>query len=359
MSAPGPSVAPPAPAEVRVADPDRRFYAFALDRLVAWGIDAAVAVVASRYLVSRGHVVIGVLVIVATVLLVGLVLALLLGSTGATPGKSLMGLRLLHTGTGEPIGPGPAILRTAVVGLAAVPFGFGLAALAWTAVADTTRLRRGWHDHLVSSILLDTRPPPEVDEVADEGPRHVVNLTALRLAPARRTPEPAEPTVPPPRARPRHAAGAHPDERHPDDRAERTTVRDPDVARHDLSGPTPPVVLPAASWGLAFDSGERVVVDTLVLIGRRPEPRQGEQGARLVTLRSADMSVSKTHAQVVVADDGALVVTDRGSTNGSTLLRQGMPRPLTGGRPTTLLEGDVVRLGDRSMTVERGRADST
>jgi hypothetical protein len=53
----------------------------------------------------------------------------------------------------------------------------------------------------------------------------------------------------------------------------------------------------------------------------------------------------------MVAADGALVVTDRGSTNGSTLVRKGMPRPLTAGRPTTLLDGDAVTLGDRTMTV--------
>src|SRR4029079_4178573 len=103
------------------------------------------------------------------------------------------------------------------------------------------------------------------------------------------------------------------------------------------------------SWGLAFDTGERVVVDTLVLIGRRPEPCTGEQGARLVALPSADMSVSKTHAQVVVAADGALVVTDRGSTNGSTLVRKGMPRPLTAGRPTTLLDRDAGTLGEQTL----------
>jgi hypothetical protein len=139
--------------------------------------------------------------------------------------------------------------------------------------------------------------------------------------------------------------------------AEATTVRDTGLARDTGPEPTAPVVLRseprAAAWGLAFDTGEQVVVDTLVLVGRRPEARPGEQGARLVELRSADMSVSKTHAQVVVAADGALVVTDRGSTNGSTLVRQGMPRPLSAGRPTTLVDGDVVALGDRSMTVHR------
>ncbi len=44
----------------------------------------------------------------------------------------------------------------------------------------------------------------------------------------------------------------------------------------------------------------------------------------LVALPSADMSLSKTHAQVGVAPDGALVVMDRGSTNGSVLVRHGV-----------------------------------
>ena len=310
---------------VRVPDADRRFYAFALDRMIAWGIDLAVAVVVSRFLISQGRAILGVLVIVATVLLVGLVFALMQGATGTTPGKSLLGLRVVHTGTGAPLGAGPGVLRTFVLGVAALPFGFGLAALAWTALADITRLGRGWHDHLVSSIVVDTRPLPVVEEVEEPGPRHVVNLTALRLAPAGPTPPAPEPAPEPASVPPR----------------------------------VPSRPRPAATWGLMFDTGERVVVDTLVLVGRRPEPRTAEQGARLVALGSADMSVSKTHAQVVVAPDGALVVTDRGSTNGSTLVRKGMPRPLASGRPTTLLEGDVVNLGDRAMTVikvERGRA---
>ena len=70
-------------------------------------------------------------------------------------------------------------------------------------------------------------------------------------------------------------------------------------------------------------------------------------------LRSQDMSVSKTHAQLHVSGDGSLVVTDRGSTNGSALVRSGVSRQLPPGKPTTLLDGDVVRLGDRSMSVSR------
>ena len=70
-------------------------------------------------------------------------------------------------------------------------------------------------------------------------------------------------------------------------------------------------------------------------------------------LRSTDMSVSKTHAQFQVVPDGALVVMDRGSTNGSMLVRHGVSRALSPGRPTTLVDGDTVRFGDREMTVER------
>ena len=56
-----------------------------------------------------------------------------------------------------------------------------------------------------------------------------------------------------------------------------------------------------------------------------------------------------------MAPDGALVVTDRGSTEGSVLVRRGVRRPLSPGRPTTLLEGDLVILGDRTLTVVRQR----
>jgi uncharacterized RDD family membrane protein YckC len=336
--------------DVRVADLDRRFYAFAVDRLIAWGVDVAVASVAVELLVERGHALLGVLLVAATLLVVGGVFALVEGTTGSSPGKALLGLRTVHAGTGEPIGVGAAGLRTFVLGASAVPFGLGLAALAWTAVADPARMRRGWHDRLVSSIVVDTRPSPVVEQVAeDDAPRHVVNLTAMRLVRVGETREAPELASVPPRAPSRSRRTR----RSGDKASERTTERDRSLAAERVPEPTVPGTLPPATWGLVFDSGERVVVDRLVLVGRGPEPRAGEEAARLVALPSADRSVSTTHVQVVVAADQALVVTDRGSTSGSTLVRQGMPRSLTAGRPTTLLEGDVVRLGDRTMTVVR------
>jgi len=305
----------------RVAEIDRRFYAFAVDMLIAWGIDVAAAVVVARTLLRRDHVLVGVVAILATILVVGLLFALLQGSIGRTPGKSLTGLRLVDTGTERPIGARRAVLRALVLGLATVPFGFGLAALAWTAVVDRSGLRRGWHDRLVSSIVIDARREPVLVPTSDQRPRHVVNLTAMRLAPPHRLVGTIEP---PPTPAPRHAAPR---------------------ARVPAGAP--------AAWAVNFDTGERIHVDTPLLVGRSPDPRLGEQGARLVSLASADLSLSKTHIEVVVAADRSLVVTDRGSTNGSILVRQGTPRHLAPGRPTTLLEGDLVLLGDRRMIVGR------
>ncbi len=95
------------------------------------------------------------------------------------------------------------------------------------------------------------------------------------------------------------------------------------------------------------------MVEGLALVGRRPEGRAGESVRHLVPLRSTDMSLSKTHAQFMVTPDGALVVMDRGSTNGSVLVRQGVAKVLSPGRASTLLAGDRVRFGDREMRVER------
>lgn len=286
------------PASFPAAELDRRLYAFSLDRLVAWALDAVAAWAVYRLLIADGHAWTGAVLIAATVLLVGLAFAVLTGLRGTSPGRAAFGLRVVHHGTGTPIGVGPAVLRSLVLGIASLPTaGLGAVTLAWTAVTDRERRRRGWHDHLAGSIVVDVRPGSvEVDD-ADGAPRHIVNLTAMRLVPA-------------------------------------------------------PITRTETRWRVTVDAGESFVVEGPALVGRDPEPRAGESARHLVPLPD-DLSVSKTHAQLQVAPDGTLVVIDRGSTNGTKLVRRGVARELTAGAPASLLDGDLVQLGGHRLTIAR------
>lgn len=344
---------------------DRRFYAFAIDRAIAWGLDAAAVVVAWRVWFDRGEVWPGLALVVATILLVGLAFAVLAGTLGTSPGKAVLGLRLVDHDAGTPIGVGRALVRTLVLGAGGLPtFGLGVATLAQTALMDPERQRRGWHDRVSRGIVVDLRPPPELEELVVERPHQIVNLTAMRLAPV--DPAPAPVPVRRPEARPAPVVAPAPADVPPPpaaslpvppppspvpaqvprpavQTADRTVVRTgEDAAAHTL-----------ARWTVTFDTGESMVVEGLALVGRRPEGRPGEPVRHLVPLPSKDMSLSKTHAQFQVAPDGTLVVMDRGSTNGSTLVRSGVARELPPGKPTSLLSGDEVRFGDRSMKVAR------
>ena len=346
---------PPHATTYPIAQLERRFTAFAVDRLLAWSLLAAVGVATAMFVSDEVWTVVG--AVTGTVVLLWLVLAVVLGVSGSSPGKAMSGLRVVHHGTGTPIGVGPALARSLVLGAAGLPtFGIGLATLAWTAVEDRGRQRRGWHDHLTHTVVVDVRPVVEVADLSvDEGPRHIVNLTAMRLVPAppveavrtpertersehsmRRQPLPAEATAPP--AAPSIPATPPP------------PVRQPQQAPPQQA---PPQQAPPQRWRVHFDNGESFVIAGLALVGRRPEARSGEQVAHLVPLASADMSVSKTHAQFGPATDGTIVVMDRGSTNGTVLVRQGVSRQLAPGKPAALVHGDKVVYGDREMTITR------
>ena len=375
-----------------IAELERRFYAFFIDRLFGWTL-AALAGFGSWLVLDDMWTALA--VGAGVMALSWLVLAVVVGISGNTPGKAMVGLRVVHHGTGTPIGVGRSLLRSVVLALASVPtFALGLATLAWTAVEDRGRQRRGWHDHLAHSVVVDVRPMDAYVDEVDEGPRHVVNLTAMRLIPA----PPVEPPAPPRRVNPEQSMRRAPvpqpvqpppvpqqappvqqapvQQQPPGQHARQqppaappaqpvgppTPLAPPPSVRAtrppDDGGRTAVRVVPGAvpagpRWRVTFDNGESFVVEGLALVGRRPEPRSGEQVHHLVPLSSADMSVSKTHAQFGPASDGVLVVMDRGSTNGSVLIRQGVSRPLTAGKPATLVEGDVVSFGDRQMSVSR------
>ena len=166
------------------ADLERRFYAFVIDRAVTWGLYAGGGYLAWRLLVEPGRTLAGVLAVLALVLAVMGVSAALLALAGLSPGKAALGLRVVPSGAGAALGPGAAALRTLVVGLAGPPtLGLGAATLAWTAVSDPGGRRRGWHDHLSGTVVVDVRPAPVVHEPPAPAPAPLVNLTTMRLMP--------------------------------------------------------------------------------------------------------------------------------------------------------------------------------
>ncbi|WP_189129328.1 RDD family protein, partial [Nocardioides albus] len=183
--------------EAAIAEPDRRFYAFAIDRVIAWTIFAAAGFVAWLVFFRNGDPLPGVALIVGVVLVVWMVGTVLTGSGGKTPGKMALGLRVVSddSGTaGRPIGVGKAFVRQALLGLCTIPtLGIGTATFAWVAAMDERGRRQSWHDRRAGSVVVDVRPPAVVEaEEEAPAPRRIVNLTTMRLKQAEATPEQAE-----------------------------------------------------------------------------------------------------------------------------------------------------------------------
>jgi hypothetical protein len=112
-------------------------------------------------------------------------------------------------------------------------------------------------------------------------------------------------------------------------------------------------VAPARSVGLrlAFDTGERVDVVGDGVVGRNPDPQPGV--AHLVPIDDPDRSVSKAHLAFGPEGADRLWVVDRGSTNGTVLVRpDGSQVALPAGARATVGAGWSVRFGERTARVE-------
>ncbi|MGM1017071.1 MAG: RDD family protein [Actinomycetota bacterium] len=112
-----------------------------------------------------------------------------------------------------------------------------------------------------------------------------------------------------------------------------------------------PSAAPGVRAALVLDSGQRVEVRGVTLIGRSPAAAAGEGAVQLVQIDDDTRSVSKTHLAFLPARRGVHVV-DRASTNGSVLVRDGVEMLLAAGQPAELQTDDIVRFGDRSLRVE-------
>ena len=115
---------------------------------------------------------------------------------------------------------------------------------------------------------------------------------------------------------------------------------------------SPPPAAAPTGLALLLDTGERIAVSQPVLLGRNPDAA-AYAGARPVPMADDSRSLSKTHL-LVRPVSGGLEIVDCRSTNGSGLVRGGVEYSVTAGVPVLTIEGDLIRLGDRTATVMRG-----
>jgi uncharacterized RDD family membrane protein YckC len=107
-------------------------------------------------------------------------------------------------------------------------------------------------------------------------------------------------------------------------------------------------------WSILLDDGRRIPLDGLILLGRNPQPKAGEEDAQLIKIADETRTVSKSHLAVGV-DAGGVYVVDRGSTNGSTVsTTNGMSTRCKAGEMVRVGEGAIVSIGDHWLEITRG-----
>ena len=112
----------------------------------------------------------------------------------------------------------------------------------------------------------------------------------------------------------------------------------------EASDPEPP----RAVFALRIGEHSLIPLDAPAFIGRRPSaPRiVGPRPPRLVMVPSPSQEVSSTHVKIVQEVE-TVVVTDLGSTNGTTVAGAGFPsQTLRQGESLVVGAGAVVDIGD-------------
>jgi uncharacterized RDD family membrane protein YckC len=124
-----------------------------------------------------------------------------------------------------------------------------------------------------------------------------------------------------------------------------------DAADQTAGGPRSPYV---QDWSILLDDGRRIAVEGLVLLGRNPQPKAGEEDAQLIKIADETRTVSKSHLAVGV-DAGGIYIVDRGSTNGSTVSTiNGMSSRCRAGEMVRVGDGAIVSIGDHWLEITRG-----
>lgn len=185
---------------------------------------------------------------------------------------------------------------------------------------------------------LSTPPPPSSPDAS------------VPLAASSPTLLPPPPLPPPPPPGPSAAAPSAPPSAAPAD-----LPLDTAPTRVGRPAPAPAGAAQPAGAGefvLELDSGQRIDVEGVLLLGRNPSAVGSLAGARAVPITDETWSVSKTHLAVRPVEQGIEVV-DHNSTNGTFVWHDGSERRLVPGEPSLVPPDHTLRFGDRTAVVRR------
>ncbi|GLJ60911.1 hypothetical protein GCM10017576_10400 [Microbacterium barkeri] len=314
---------------LRAAPLGRRIGAAAIDALPA-AVFAAPVALAPRAILSGELLWILIAATGALLLVVyGLVQLASHGSRGQTFGKQLLQLRTVRADTLRPIGFWRAVLKAGIPVAAGVVPVVGTAVVLLSPLWDREGRRRGWHDHAARAWLIDLRAVDPTDPIAFEAARGRARAR-VDVAPA----PSAAPAPSPSAAAPSSSAASAPSP----------------TAEPAPSAPSEPAPSASAQARVRLDTGEEYLVSGLCLVGRMPAPEPDERVAYALPVRDDARSVSKTHFALDVRAEG-MAVLDRGSGNGTRVIRTGVEYPVAVGVPVPIRPGDRIRFGDRTMEV--------
>lgn len=319
--------------------------------------------------------------VVGGLLLLEAAVALLLweARSGRTVGNTLLGLRTAQQERPFAPGLGRATLRGFVLAVGNLVPVLGPVVLAATAGLDAAR-RQAWHDRAARCVVVDVRRMRVVDE---DVPPAATSRAPVQVAPA----EPVAPvesgpaTAPVPVAVARVHAPAVPTPSAPEPVAAQATAAPVPAtnlgAVADVPAPSaepvPVTETPAPSprsddgvpharstvevtpviYVVTLDTGEAMSVSGPGVVGRRPQPPEGEPCDHVIAIEDPGRSLSRTHARFGI-DGGVFWVEDRGSANGTAVVgTDGVVTELGPGERMVVTDGETVRLGERTFTVHR------
>ncbi|MGO1307234.1 MAG: RDD family protein [Microbacterium gubbeenense] len=317
---------------------------------------------------------------VSVVLLIALGIAQLVahGRRGTSIGKAFFGVRSVNIATLERPGFWRIVLRL-IVFVASGIVVVGPLLMVLSSFWDPAGRRRGWHDYAGGVWLVDikrglnpydekrmriarkavrveTAPEREArislatpSGESERGEyRPVARVSSGVLGMARATTDPRRDGPAPEQASvvlgvPGGLRGAPPAQPAPQPPA-------PSAPAPAAAQPQAPAPVPAVAYELEIDSGQRVRVGGLIVLGRAPRAEDVPQGVSRVAIPDDTRSISKTHLSARPLDDGVEIV-DLDSTNGCEIERAGQTRAIPPRTPIRAIPGDVVRFGDRSLVI--------